>query len=75
MTNFEIAYNLFQNLNKFEQKEIIKQFLDKQFDENVNESLQNYVPNDCDEIFEQASKIDTYEPNLREKYYDAYYQN
>lgn len=64
MTNFEITFNLFQNLNKFEQKEIIKQFLDKMYEENVNESLHKYVTNSCDKIFEQASNI---EPNISEK--------
>lgn len=107
MTNFEITFNLFQNLNKFEQKEIITQFLDKMYEQNVNESLQNFdtkeykqkcetnvltdekygaIPcatittdqllsststatlnksynlsftKSCDEIFDQASKLDT----------------
>lgn len=64
MTNFEITFNLFQNLNKFEQKEIIKQFLDKMYEENVNESLHKYVTNSCDKIFEQAFEIET---NINDK--------
>ena len=70
MTNFEITYNLFQNLNKFEQKEIIKQFLDKQFDENVNESLQK-IDSNLEKTFEQVS---TYDINFDEYFCTNFFE-
>lgn len=72
MTNFEITYNLFKTLNKYEQKEIVKQYIDGIFDENVHEYLQKFESNSRNKkIFEQSSQINLNYEKICTNFFEA----
>jgi hypothetical protein len=55
MTNFEIAFNLFKNLNSIDRVEFIKQSIEH----NLCEDELRFDESPCDYIFEQVSKINS----------------